>query len=271
MFTLPCDSQPYPNCFLVNVTPQTAHQWLETNRFNRPLNQSQVAHYIRQIRSGQWQRTHQGIAFDGRGVVLDGQHRLKAIAESGITVPMLVFLNENLAVHELIDNGRKRSLLDVIRLELRDNTLKNRHILIAQAMQAGRDCACQNHLSAAEVCRILRTCHKCIRFAADLFDKSAAADNTVMGVIARAGQTVSPERLTAFCHILTSGENIPAGMHYLLAFRTWLLGLRDKQAATRRDIYKRTEAVLDAFIKAQTSCDMDTGHKEYFPLNNAAG
>jgi len=43
MFTLPRDSKPYQNCFLVPVTPETAKEWLETNRFNRPLNQAKVS------------------------------------------------------------------------------------------------------------------------------------------------------------------------------------------------------------------------------------
>jgi len=88
-----------------------------------------------------------------------------------------------------------------------------------------------------------------------------------MGVVARAGQTVSSEQLTAFCRILATGEDIPTGMHYLFAFRSWLLCLRDKQAATRRDIYKRAESVLDAFVRASTVCDLDTDHSEYFPLD----
>jgi hypothetical protein len=42
--------------------------------------------------------------------------------------------------------------------------------------------------------------------------------------------------------------------------------LKDRQEATRRDIYKRTETVLDAFLKNRTTCDMVAEHAEYYPL-----
>jgi hypothetical protein len=76
MFTLPYSAQPYSNGFILNVTPAMAQQWLKHNDFNRPLNQRLVEKYAGQMRAGNWQRTHQGIAFDSRGIILDGQHRL---------------------------------------------------------------------------------------------------------------------------------------------------------------------------------------------------
>jgi hypothetical protein len=266
MFTLPSHAKPYPNCFLLNVTPEIAYQWLKLNNFNRPLKQRLVDKYVRQIRAGNWCRTHQGVAFDSQGVILDGQHRLWAIAQSGQSVPMLIFLNENLSVHESIDGGKPRSLLDVIRLELRDQTIKNRYILVMKAMWAGRCCVNQNDMTSIEMSNLLRRFHKPVRFAVELLEHSNVANNVVMGVLARAYQTVSQERLIEFCCILRDGDGSHPSTKLIVQFRNWLLRLKDRQEATRRDIYKRTEIVLGAFVKNAVTCDMFADHKELFPL-----
>lgn len=40
----------------------------------------------------------------------------------------------------------------------------------------------------------------------------------------------------------------------------------DRQEATRREIYKRTESVLMAFLKSESTCELYRDHKEYFSL-----
>jgi hypothetical protein len=266
MFTLPSSAKPYTNGFLLNVTPETAQQWLKHNDYNRPLNQRLVEKYARQMRAGKWRRTHQGIAFDSRGMILDGQHRLMAIVRSGQVIPMLIFLNENLTVHESIDGGKTRSLLDVVRLEIRDNTIKNRHIYVVKAMWAGRSCVSQNDRTAAEVSNLLCYFYKPVCFAVELLERSCVENNVVMGVIARAYQTVSQERLIEFCTILRSGEGSHPSTKMILQFRDWLLRLKDNREATRREIYKRTEIILNAFLNNAVTCDLFSDYKELFPF-----
>jgi hypothetical protein len=270
MFTLPSNALRNPHCFILDVTPEMAQKWLKNNNFNRPLNQRLVEKYARQMCSGHWQLTHQGIAFDSRGMILDGQHRLCAIVRSGQVIPMVIFLNENINVHESIDGGKTRSLLDVVRLEIRDNTIKNRHIYVVKAMWAGRFCVNQNDLTAMEVSNLLRYFHKPVRFAVELLEHSNVANNVVMGVLARAYQTVSQYQLGTFCRILRDGEGSHLSRKVILQFRDWLLRLKDNRAATRCDIYKRTEIVLNAFLNNAVTCDLFSDYQELFPLHGYA-
>ena len=266
MFTLPSNAKPYANCFFVNVTPEMAKQWLLSNNFNRPLKPRLVENYVRQILAGNWRRTHQGIAFDAEGVLLDGQHRLHAILQSGQTVPMLIFLNENQAAHESIDGGKKRSFLDVVRLELLDNTIKEKHLCVLKGMWAGRYCKNQNHLTSAELGNMFRRYHVGVRFAVDLLDISGLNDTTLMAVIARAYYTVPQEQLLEFCRILHTGDLSHPSAKLIADFRHWLLRLQDRQEATRRDIYRRAESLLEAFLKSATTYDIGREHKELFPI-----
>ncbi len=260
MITLPENAKPYTNCFIVTVTPELAREWLKHNNFNRPLKPRLVDKYVRQILAGNWQRTHQGLAFDGQGVIIDGQHRLHAIIRTGQSMPMLVFLNESQSAHESIDNGKTRSLLDVV-------TIKGKHIGALKAMWAGRFCKSQDDLTAVEISNMLRRYNDAVRFAVDMSDVPGKNDNVVMGVIARAYRTVPQEQLLEFCRILRGYDSNHPTSRLIQEFRTWLLRLQDRQEATRRDVYKRTEAILDAFLKNETTCDMFRDHKELFPIH----
>ena len=266
MFMLPTNAKQYLNCFLVVVTPEMARQWLMRNSFNRPLKPKVVDNYVRQIEAGNWHRTHQGIAFDEQGSVFDGQHRLHAIIRTGESLPMLIFLNENQSSHKSIDGGKQRTLLDVMRLELLDNTIKGKHICVLKEMWAGRHCKNQNHLSAAEVINLYRRHHVAVRFAVDVLGDSIGNNTTLMAVIARAIHTVPKDKLLEFCSIFQTGSGDHPSAKLVLEFRQWFLRLRDRQEATRREIYKRASTVLKAFLNCETSCDMVRDHQELFPL-----
>lgn len=77
---------------LVILTPAIAREWLKHNTNNRPLRPSQVENLRLMFSRGEYTLTHQGIAFDEDGVVIDGQHRLGAIAQcpDSMTFPVLV-------------------------------------------------------------------------------------------------------------------------------------------------------------------------------------
>lgn len=49
-----------------------------------------ILRYAQDMRGGNWQVTHQGIAFDERGDMIDGQNRVRAVMESGVAVWMVV-------------------------------------------------------------------------------------------------------------------------------------------------------------------------------------
>lgn len=73
------------------LTPQFAAKTLESqNGVNRRINQSALRKLCKDMTAGKYLITHQGIAFDAAGNLLDGQHRLRAIVLTGLSVWMLV-------------------------------------------------------------------------------------------------------------------------------------------------------------------------------------
>lgn len=98
-----------------HITPAMAASFLENNsRDNRHLNMNDVRKYARDIKNGKFFCTHQGIAFDEDGNLIDGQHRLEAIKLADRPVDMLVTRNLPHDVIQFLDHGRTRSIADTM-------------------------------------------------------------------------------------------------------------------------------------------------------------
>lgn len=93
------------------INPEIAREMLKCNTHNLPVRRMHVDYLASEMASGRWQLTHQGIAFDGNTLV-DGQHRLLAVIQSGKTIEAWVFGNVPIGVQALIDKGRIRSVGD---------------------------------------------------------------------------------------------------------------------------------------------------------------
>lgn len=99
---------------IVLMAPKRAKEILENNPCNRAINVKRVKSYIKKIREGTYQLTHQGVAIDWNGILLDGQHRLLAVCESGIAIPLQVSTGCDPAIFTAIDSGRTRSAGDCL-------------------------------------------------------------------------------------------------------------------------------------------------------------
>lgn len=99
---------------VVTVTPEMAKAWLEKNQSNRPIRTRVVDALVRDIQNGNFRLTHQGIAFDEDGNLLDGQHRLTAVALSGVPTMMTVTHGLRAEDMQFIDIGIKRTFADTV-------------------------------------------------------------------------------------------------------------------------------------------------------------
>lgn len=96
------------------VTPTLAQEWLKANVDNRPVCRPRVDLYVSLLKEGRFVLTHQGIAFYENGDLADGQHRLHAIAESQVSAHMMVTKGLPFDHVHAIDNGRPRSVQNVL-------------------------------------------------------------------------------------------------------------------------------------------------------------
>ncbi len=88
----------------------------DCNGRNRPLSGSHVDKLARDAKAQRWPLTHQGIAFDPKGNVVDGQHRLAAHAKAQVDLTTVVCRYKSLRAAEdamiVFDAGRARRVAD---------------------------------------------------------------------------------------------------------------------------------------------------------------
>jgi hypothetical protein len=106
-----------PNMSLVEVTPEMAKHWLDTaNLSNRRLRDADVKTMVRDMAAGHWRQTGEPLKFSNKGVLLDGQHRLTAIVDSGKTLPFFVAWDLAPEAQTAMDSGRKRTAANMLEL-----------------------------------------------------------------------------------------------------------------------------------------------------------
>jgi len=98
----------------MDISPALAAQWLERNKRNRPPAAGHVSMLARAMKAKRWRLTHHGIAFDREGNLIDGQHRLMAIIEAGVTVRMMVTFGADPDDMMVLDRNRVRTLKDAL-------------------------------------------------------------------------------------------------------------------------------------------------------------
>ncbi len=99
------------------ITPAKAAEMLKSNTTNRPLSRPTVRAFAEAMARGDWMVTHQGIAFDVNGVLVDGQHRLAAVIEAEVPVDMAVFTDVDDNAFDVLDTGKRRNAADVLAIE----------------------------------------------------------------------------------------------------------------------------------------------------------
>jgi hypothetical protein len=93
------------------ITPKIAARWLlQLHPEQRNVAPGRVSGIARDMLSDAFILTHQAVAWDGAGYVIDGQHRLRAVCESNKSVYMLVIWNKTAAFKDPIDRNLPRSL-----------------------------------------------------------------------------------------------------------------------------------------------------------------
>lgn len=106
-----------PEAEKVFVTPQRAKDWLGSNPRNRNIRPGVVAAYARDMRNGHWRMTGDPVKMDWNGDLLDGQHRLRAIVETGLSVELFVVQNLDPHTQVYMDAGMRRTASDALHLQ----------------------------------------------------------------------------------------------------------------------------------------------------------
>ena len=87
---------------------------LGTMKNNRPISEAHVRHLTESMKRGEWTLNGQPIIIASDGTGIDGQHRCAAVIRANVEIPMVVVRGVERESFPTIDQGKKRSMGDVL-------------------------------------------------------------------------------------------------------------------------------------------------------------
>ena len=241
------------------ITPAKAASILANhNPHNRRLRQTYVDRLARDMEAGRWHDHHQAIGFNGDGSLVDGQHRLAAIVQSGKSQKLLVVRevpNESIGV---IDAHSSRNTRDGLRLV---HGIDSDHRMVGAAMYMEWRASKHGKTPAERIDAYLKH-RRLIERAERLYcvHRHGLGRGVVLAVIARALATHPVEEIEPFCQILMTGETHRARDRIVLKLRDHLMLMKDgrkhlRAAADNMTVYWRTEYALHVWLSGGGGAD----------------
>lgn len=236
------------------ITPKQAEKYLQFNTSNRPLRKSLVSMYAKDMIKGNWRTTHQGIAFNCDGTLLDGQHRLSAIIESGVAVQMLVTRGVQSDSQLVMDDHAKRSANDAVSLLRGEQITAKVVAVIRGCIELSTGDRARARLSKTELNGVYDRFKDAVAFAMKVGEPQRGVSSApVASAIALAWFYVKDlQRLSQFVEIVY-GRELPEGEGDKAAttLRDWLLSSGCRYASQRTEAFQKTQRAIVAFMKHQ--------------------
>lgn len=240
------------------VTPEQAEEWLARNAgFQRKLRESVVDKYARDMTNGEWQLTHQGIAFDADGKLIDGQHRLAAIVSAGVPVKMLVVMDSPSAAYDHLDLGYGRTACDVLKAQ-GAGWITNELISVARFMEASKNIKAVTIARSPFELREMVEAHKeALDFVFQNIERKVRGVTIapVLAAIAVAYYTEKDRvKLADFIRLLVSGIAIyPEVDSTVIRLRDSLRdSIGEGNTLSRYSFYLKTQRVVKAYMNGES-------------------
>ena len=106
-----------PQITIEVITPELAYELLTSNCRNRTLRGNVVAAYARDMSEGRWKAAGEPIYVAADGELLNGQHRLNAVVEAGVSVHLPIMRGVPKDYRMIADQGLRRTTGDVLSIE----------------------------------------------------------------------------------------------------------------------------------------------------------
>ena len=104
-----------------DVTPELATEWLdEYNKQNRNMRYRIAGSYATDMEADEWDLNGETVKFAKDGTLIDGQHRLQGIKDSGKTLTMIVVRGLEMSAQATIDRNTVRRFSDTLRITYKE-------------------------------------------------------------------------------------------------------------------------------------------------------
>lgn len=107
-------TQPDLRMEVLEVDPDMARAWMESMAPNRKVSRVNLENLMKAMEQGRWHTDGSPIKFDREGHLIDGQHRLLAVINTGKSQTFMVVFGVERASMTTLDTGKTRSRGDVL-------------------------------------------------------------------------------------------------------------------------------------------------------------
>lgn len=249
------------------ISQRTACLYLEANKGNRNFIQRYSDRLGIDLQSALWQTTHEGIAFSDTGKLIDGQHRLNAIAKTGVGVVMLVTRGLDEKAVEAINRGKLRTLAHALQIS-GYTYADNRTVAIARQMIAGVAGINSILITDALIKKFIDANLEAITFARSL-NREKTGPAAVAAAIARAYYHAQIERLARFPDAMSdtiSRDNLQPGDASARVLKKSISTIATTGWTAGLSIYRKTQNALRAYLDGRDLTKVYESDKDLFPL-----
>lgn len=229
------------------VTPAFAEVLLSNNPDNRRLREIKMAQLVGDMRHGRWTFNGEPIIIAKTGELNDGQHRLQAIVDAKVCLPMMFVFGVERSSRTTLDQGASRNAGDYLHMDGVPNSSQLAAItrMIISYQAAGREnFGRRGHVTPAEILQraegkdkmeIMTSARYALNHAGRMKKYATAS---VIGFCHYTLLNIDIHDGMAFMDALCTGENLQRGDAIMTA-RERLLALEHRSEVIRTEIIFR--------------------------------
>lgn len=233
---------------LVKITPAMAKAMLEKNTSNRRIDERAITKWYRLMLDNDWQVTHQGIAFFDDGTLADGQHRLLSIIRINRPITFLVAYDLPKSAAMAIDSGRKRSLIDGIKISGAAPWMEARHLQMVPSI------AYPTRLTDMQKIDLLSLLRPHAEFAVQCFasNRRHLTPSIIHAAVTMAHyHGVDEVKLIRFCEVFLDGAMADPTERAIILVRDYFMNHTNSGSVDKNEKYLRVQRAIEAHSKGE--------------------
>lgn len=255
---------------LETITPHRAGKLLESMVTNRTPKARRVAAMARDMKNGRYEITHQSMAVDRNGHLIDGNHRVLACIEAGVPFKTYVAYNVPESARLNTDDNVPRSFNDACFMSSGIKMSTNEAGVIRSMKRGFRAESVGNHSSKSELLDFTNIHSNALTFAWEAIrGQRFISRGPIAAVIARAFYTVDHGQLKEFADKLKTGMPSAKRDVTIIRLRDALRG-RDGKRTEDSMAYRKTSAALRAWLDGRALTRLIESKAELFHIPGEA-
>jgi hypothetical protein len=251
-YRLPTESGQYA------ISADAASDWLTSRNLptNRPMSRHVLARYQLDMEQGRWVESPVPVIFDTDGYLIDGQHRLKALANAGTTLTLMISVGQSREIFAVLDSGYKRNAAHMITGHKHTKAIAmGARYLSALSDNDRWGIPRYGRISTAEILQAVGDWPELDWYGGEVFQAYRAARipaGTHTAILAQAARTEHAPKIKPWLDGLVTGENLRIGDPRMTLRNRYIRGYQPIAKIPRRDLdYAQVVRAWNAYVLGQ--------------------